>query len=146
MNFVYVGIGSCPHVSPNSDVRELNQEWDQILPKFVKDLILSNIPIQIYHFDPMFYLYTPFLSRYAEYNGLHEIDSKEVSVFLASSEQVKMNIYSEKIEHDRLLHESDKFPESTILSLISQCLDDPGRKLVLQEFTGRETTNLFIKM
>ena len=42
----YVGIGSCPHAST---LQELTDEWDQILPVFIRELKAI-----IFHYDPAF--------------------------------------------------------------------------------------------
>ena len=57
----YVGIGSCPHAST---LEELTDEWDQILPVFIRESKAT-----IFHYDPAFEYKQEFMKQYFEAKG-----------------------------------------------------------------------------
>lgn len=114
----YIGIGSCPHAAT---LDELTDEWDQMIPVFIRD---KNA--QIIHYDPQFAKpeRMAFLDQYFEARRFTKVSEQSWS-----SGPATVTLHAKAIYHpedDGILHE---YAEAAIAA---------NRKLVIQEFTGTE--------
>ena len=121
----YVGIGSCPHAAT---VAELTDEWDQLVPVFVRKLVSGGSRVRLIHYDPMFERREEFLEEYFGARGFcrsGEAGDKWVS------DMVSVTLHSQAINHP----ENDE-----ILANLAEHAIATDTKLVVQEFTGQELT------
>ena len=116
----YVGIGSCPHTTTLS---ELTDEWDQILPMFIRGLTAK-----IFHYDPEFERRQEFMKEYFEANGFTMVDP-----FHWSKDTMEVTLYPKRFEHPDDDHLLEELAEEAIRT---------NTKLVVQEFTGGSLTEL----
>ena len=116
----YVGIGSCPHATT---LQELTDEWDQILPMFIRGL-----DAKIFHYDPEFERRQEFMKTYFEDKGFTMVDP-----FHWITGTVEVTLYPKRFEHPDDDHLLEEMAEEAIKTNI---------KLVVQEFTGGSLTEL----
>jgi hypothetical protein len=126
--FTYLGIGSCPHVAEGGT---LAIKHDQLIP-----LCLRNTKsMRILHFDPYFDRYKEFLNHYFQSWNLVPVDFEGGYRWIGDDKDVI--VIPERVEHEGHAW----FFES----LCAKILDTPG-KLLLQEYTGYEVTDLTTKL
>ena len=118
--FTYVGIGSCPHAET---VAELTDEWDQMIPMFLRD---THRKSNLIHYDPAFERRQDFLKEYFESKGLVKTGELEWE-----SDMFKVTLYSKRIYHPE--------DDGILSELVEKAITD-NTKLVVQEFTGYELT------
>jgi hypothetical protein len=114
----YVGIGSCPHAAT---LAELTEEWDQMVPVFIRD---KNA--QIIHYDPQFANpeRAAFLDQYFNARSFTKMSENSWSLG-----PMTVTLHAKAIYHpedDNILHE---YAESAIST---------NTKLLIQEFTGTD--------
>jgi len=115
---MYVGIGSCPHAS---SLDELTDEWDQILPVFIR-----KTRAEIIHYDPMFEHRIEFMKLYFEDKGFTYMGEYQWTSPLHT-----VTLISKRIDHP----EDDYILDAHIKEALRNDI-----KLVVQEFTGTELT------
>ena len=121
MALTYVGIGSCPH---HETVEELTDEWDQLIPVFIRGK-----PAKIIHYDPAFEVREEFLNDYFEMKRFKKVDR-----FQWASSLMEVVLHSKRFEHPDDDHILEELAEAAIRT---------DTKLVVQEFTGGELTTSF---
>lgn len=145
-NFIYISIGSCPHAM-QLDV--LNEKWDQMVPTFLRPHILDGQCVQAILIDPLFSenerfrFLTSYLSKLQTQLKLHfEIisDTAEnvvtgnfVTHYLARSKNFRLDVFCDRFDEKNLFH---------LNTYIDQTLQTQDSKLILQQFTGAESTTL----
>jgi hypothetical protein len=115
---MYVGIGSCPHAL---SLDELTDEWDQILPVFIR-----KTKAEIIHYDPMFEHRIEFMKLYFEDKGFTYMGNYQWTSPLHT-----VTLISKRIDHP----EDDYILDAHIKEALRNDI-----KLVVQEFTGTELT------
>jgi len=121
---IYVGIGSCPHVA---SPEELTDEWDQILPVFIR-----NTKAEIIHYDPMFERNIEFMKLYFENKGFtYKGDYHWTST-----------LHDVTLLNQQFNHQTDDH----ILETLAERAIRTNTKLVVQEFTGIELAEIFKKI
>lgn len=115
---MYVGIGSCPHAL---SLDELTDEWDQILPVFIR-----KTKAEIIHYDPMFEHRIEFMKLYFEDKGFTYMGNYQWTSPLHT-----VTLISKRIDHP----EDDFILDAHIKEALRNDI-----KLVVQEFTGTELT------
>lgn len=116
----YVGIGSCPHAST---LQELTDEWDQILPVFIRESKAT-----IFHYDPAFEYNQEFMKLYFENKGFTMVEP-----FHWTTDKLDVTLYPKRFEHPDDDHLLEEMAEEAIKT---------NTKLVVQEFTGGSLTEL----
>jgi len=115
---MYVGIGSCPHAS---SLDEITDEWDQILPVFIR-----KTKAEIIHYDPMFERQNEFMKLYFEDKGFTYMGN-----YRWTSPLHTVTLISKRIDHP----EDDYILDAHIKEALRNDI-----KLVVQEFTGTGLT------
>lgn len=133
MEITYLGIGSCPHLSTD---QTFEPKYDQLIPVcFHEFLVKDKKHMRIIHFDPHFSHYIEFLNQYFEKWNLIPMEFTDGYSWVGNHFEViivPQNIYHE--EHKWFFEQ-----------LCESILKTKG-KLVIQEYTGYELTDLNHKL
>jgi hypothetical protein len=142
--YTYVAIGSCPH----QPLDKLDDRWDQIIPKFVQD-ILDNTDetVRLISIDPAFEQKMDFMMAYhksgkwqTKYALDFEYDGSDgMHIWRTKDHRVESIIICDNFHHKNRWNDmnNDKFFDRLVDSTIKY-----GNKLVVQEFTGHELDHL----
>jgi len=129
-DYTYIGIGTAPGTIP------LNIKNDQIIPVFVDDIIRDTFKsIRIMHFDPKFDNSIEYLNVYFDEKGYVYNNGYGMHVWKSKDNRIEIIINSIEIYHE------DGFLES----MVHNSTLSNKTKLVVQEFTGRELSELHKK-
>ena len=121
--YTYVGIGSCPHAAT---VAELTEEWDQLIPVFVR-----KTHARLIHYDPAFAHRQEFLTEYFAMRGFSPCPSTQEGVSEWSSISSTITLHAREINHPE--------DDGILAELVEEAIQT-NTKLVVQEFTGQELT------
>jgi len=133
MDITYVGIGSSPHVSPG---QTLEPKYDQLIPQcFHEFLVKDKRHMRIVHFDPDFERCQEFLQEYFGKWNLIQIEINGGYSWVG--ETLEVLVVPQTIDHEEHFW--------FFQSLCETILETRGR-LVLQEYTGYDLTNLNTKL
>lgn len=133
-DFTYLGIGTNPHAMT---IDTLTDEWDQLIPVFLRDQLRAGKKVHIFHIDPQFknnlgFLKEYFATKYPRlvYQGEYRWTSPMLDVHLSDS---------------YLYHKNDRDTDNDDIFLIelSEICLDTGSLLVVQEFTGNVLISTF---
>jgi hypothetical protein len=123
----YVGIGSCPHAAT---VAELTDEWDQLIPVFVRDAMARGVRVRLIHYDPQFAYRQEFLAEYFTARGFrHSGEAEGDGEWVSGKASITLL--------DREIHHPDD--DGILAELAEEAIQTKG-KLIVQEFTGHELT------
>lgn len=147
-DFTYLGIGSCPH----SPLKTLDDRWDQIIPKFVVDLIKkTDKSIRIINFDPQFKHKFEFLHQYFESNrwnfdpSINFVydQSEGFHVWRSDDFRVEVFMIDESFNHQDRYNTNVHETHDWFLSKLIDVTLGFKNQLVVQEYTGYELRNIF---
>jgi len=128
-DYTYIGIGTSPETIP------LNIKNDQLIPVFVEDIIRDTFKsIRIMHFDPKFDNKIDYLNIYFDEKGYVYNNGYGMHVWKSKDNRIEIIINSIEI------HDNDAFLET-----MTNYTTSNKKQLVVQEFTGRELSELHIK-
>ena len=140
-SFLYVGVGSCPHVRTP---QELTPRWDQLLPCFVKDIAQNKKEkIQIVHIDPQFANSLEFLKEYFAIHLPDAIFYDDDSIYIWESSQIQVICAATHLYHP------GNYSQENHEWFLDACTEEAlchSFRMVYQEYTGYETFPLFKKL
>ena len=142
-DFTYVGIGSCPH---EPDATKLDDAWDQLIPVFLTELIKkTDLTVRILHFDPAFtsshmkgYMPEYFKVRHPSLKLVLAKERDDIQIW--TNGRIEMLIVSSVFEHK---NRYDKKNDDWFLQSLADSAMSRRAKLVIQEYTGVETAEVF---
>jgi Fe-S cluster assembly iron-binding protein IscA len=135
-SFVYVGIGSCPHART---LEEYTENWNQILPVFVKDVLRSKLtPVHVLHFDPAFGYHkerVEFVDAYFKNTRLGLVRIPETNTW--SNGRLSVTLSDKAFNHTDKFLSAENSDDWFLENLATHCISVDA-KLVVQEYTGKD--------
>ena len=155
-DMTYIGIGTCPH---NDDIDKLPEKertlWDQVIPVFMTDIINeTRKSIRMIHFDPQYSIKIPIMMEYFSKRGYKYDNTIGFHRWVTDDNRIEILIFEINFEHHRgvvaeqfrHLPHNNIPPDDWFLDMITEQTILQGGQLILQEFTGWETNDLFKKI
>ena len=155
-DITYIGIGTCPH---NDDIDKLPEKertlWDQVIPVFMTDIINeTRKSIRMIHFDPQYSIKIPIMMEYFSKRGYKYDNTIGFHGWVTDDNRIEILIFEINFEHHRgvVAEQFRHLPHNNIptddwfLDMITEQTILQGGQLILQEFTGWETNDLFKKI
>jgi hypothetical protein len=137
--FTYIGVGTNPHART---VEELTDEWDQLVPLFVRE---QNRKAQrIIHFDPAFNSNIDFIKEYftRKFALIYSEPTLDRPYHSWTSSRLEVLLSTESLDY-----KSSWYPEQAdhewFLTKLTTAIIDTGGHLVLQDFSGHDPLNSF---
>ena len=152
-DMTYIGIGTCPH---NDDIDKLPEKertlWDQVIPVFMTDIINeTRKSIRMIHFDPQYSIKIPMMMEYFSKRGYKYDNTSGFHRWVTNDNRIEILIFEMRIEHHpgvvaeqfRHLPHNNIPSDDWFLDMITEQTILQGGQLIVQEFTGYDTNDLF---
>ena len=122
-DLTYVGIGSTPHIT---SLEAYTDRYNQIVPRFVREIIARDKSVSILHFDTRFDEALPFVKHYIEtaFPGIEQRGE-----YYWCMPHLEIRLIPRRFEHE---------DEDWFLEVLGKHIMNRGDQLIVQEYTGTE--------
>lgn len=152
-DLTYIGIGTNPHKDLDALSEKDRNFWDQVIPVFINEIIDTGKSIRMIHIDPAYEGNMPRMMEYFSRRGYTYDTSLGFNRWVKDNNRIEILIFSVAFEHFKFVMEQFRHlphnnipPDDWFLEMITEQTILQGGQLILQEFTGYETNDLFKKI
>ena len=151
-DLTYIGIGTNPHKDLDSLSEKDRDFWDQVIPVFINEIIDTGKSIRMIHIDPTYYTIMSMMEYFSR-RGYKYDTSLGFNRWSKDNNRIEILIFPIAFEHFKFVNEQFRHlphnnipPDDWFLEMITEQTILQGGQLILQEFTGYETNDLFKKI